>query len=371
MRARRHVTIARRRSRGLSLVELMVAITLGAILLGGAVTMFVNNRDTYNVTTDLSRLQETARFALDMMVRDIRMAGYFGCSDRLDAVTDNIATGGGVLWDPTFPIEGMEADDEAGGANTFQPSGFGVTVGSDGPNGEALTGRDGITIRYAAGSRLDNDASGTPDYDVTAPVPSGASAAVAIDDASNFAVDEVVAIADCGSTDIFQVTGLAGNTLTASTVSRAYDTTSNPTVAPYVGVRYYIGDNGRGPGGAVYPSLYRAVITDDGAGGLTETYEELLEGVETMQLLYGVDADADGAPDNYVAAGDAPLDVAANWSRVVSVRIGLLVRTIDEYGNDVDTATYPVIPNTVNFDPPDDRRRRRVFATTALVRNLQ
>ena len=80
-----------RKQRGFSLVELMVAITLGAILLGGAVTLFVNNRETYNVTNDLARLQETARFAMDTIIKDLRMAGYFGCHNRLDAVENNLA----------------------------------------------------------------------------------------------------------------------------------------------------------------------------------------------------------------------------------------------------------------------------------------
>jgi type IV pilus assembly protein PilW len=41
--------------RGFSLVELLVAITLGAIILAGAVTLFVNNQDTYKTTNELSR----------------------------------------------------------------------------------------------------------------------------------------------------------------------------------------------------------------------------------------------------------------------------------------------------------------------------
>ena len=104
---------------GLTLVELLVAITLGAIILGGAVTLFVNNRDTYNTTNELSRLQETARYALDMMVKDIRMAGYFGCADRGDTVTLNVpVVDPGELWDFNMdpgagaiipPIEGFEA----------------------------------------------------------------------------------------------------------------------------------------------------------------------------------------------------------------------------------------------------------------------
>jgi Tfp pilus assembly protein PilW len=122
---------------GLTLVELLVAITLGAIILGGAVTLFVNNRDTYNTTNELSRLQETARYALDMMVKDIRMAGYFGCADRGDTVTLNVpVVDAGELWDINMdpgagaiipPIEGFEA---AFPANEFMPSGFDVTVGT-------------------------------------------------------------------------------------------------------------------------------------------------------------------------------------------------------------------------------------------------
>ena len=104
--------IADTRMRGLTLVELLVAITLGAIILGGAVTLFVNNRDTYHTTNQLSRLQETARYALDMMVKDIRMAGYFGCADRLDTVSDNTGAAAGALWNPANPIEGWEGDIE-------------------------------------------------------------------------------------------------------------------------------------------------------------------------------------------------------------------------------------------------------------------
>ena len=163
--------------RGLSLVELMVAITIGAILLGGAVTLFVNNRDTYKTTNELSRLQETARYALDMMVKDIRMAGYFGCADRLDTVAVNVPVAtDGELWDFNLdpaativpPIEGMEA---AASLDGFQPSGYAVTIGNDGDNGEIIAGTDAITIRYIAGAMADaNPANGTLDFQVTADV---------------------------------------------------------------------------------------------------------------------------------------------------------------------------------------------------------
>ena len=262
--AMKSVTHTRKRSIGLSLVELMVAITIGAILLGGAVTLFVNNRDTYNTTTELSRLQETARYALEMMVKDIRMAGYFGCANRLDTVTVShgaAAGADGELWDFNLdggagaivpPIEGL--DDAALGAG-FLPSGFAVTVGDDGDAGEVLAGSDGIALRYLAGNMVDlAGVNGTLDLQVTADAVSGSDTDITVDAANGFIEDQVAAIADCGGTDIFRISAAPSTTIIqANQLSRGYNATSSPIIAPYVGVRYYIGDNGPRPRRADLP----------------------------------------------------------------------------------------------------------------------
>ena len=364
---------------GLTLVELLVAITLGAIILAGAVTLFVNNRDTYKTTNELSRLQETARYALDMMVKDIRMAGHFGCADRGDTVRNNVVPGtAGSLWDinldpaagPVIPaIEGFEA---AFPDNEFMPSGFDVTVGVNGPAGEILANTDAITLRYLAGSMSDVvGTAGTLDYLVTADTFTGANATITADSTTGFTLNQVAAIANCSGSDVFQATAVdtVAGTMEASALSRGYNAASSPMIAPYVGVRYYIGDNGRGPGGEVYPSLYRTIITPGVA--LVESRQELFEGVEQMHILYGVDTSGNGVPDSYVRSGDAPLsaaDPAGNWSNIVSVRIAILVRTVDQHGRDVDTNTYPV--SNLVVGPFNDNRRRRVFTTTVMVRNL-
>jgi type IV pilus assembly protein PilW len=383
------------RMRGLSLVELLVAITLGAIILAGAVSLFVNNRDTYRTTNELSRLQETARYALDMMVKDIRMSGFFGCADRLDTVTDNTGAAPGDLWNPANPIEGWEGD--VGG--NYLPSdvagnGFGSVVDNVADNPGATDGDDGrvlalggitpdsITLRYLAGNMSDlGGTAGRLDFLVTADALNGAGSTITIDNQTGFAQNQVAAITDCGGSDIFQITAApTATTLQANALSRGYNAASRPMVAPFVGVRYYIGANGRSPDPVndPYPSLYRTVISP---GGLAEAPQEMFEGVETMQILYGVDTNADGAPDSYVRASDSPLDVAANWNNIVSVRLSILVRTIDQVGQvtETDTNTYPVNDHDGDlyggvarpqFDPVDDRRRRRVFTTTAMVRNL-
>lgn len=61
---------------GFSLVELMIAITLGMVLMGAALQFMVSTRQTYELNDDISRIQENGRIALDIMVKDLQMAGY-------------------------------------------------------------------------------------------------------------------------------------------------------------------------------------------------------------------------------------------------------------------------------------------------------
>ena len=60
---------------GLSMIELMVAITIGLILSAGIIQIFSNSKNTYRVEESLSRVQESGRLALDFIANDVRMAG--------------------------------------------------------------------------------------------------------------------------------------------------------------------------------------------------------------------------------------------------------------------------------------------------------
>jgi type IV pilus assembly protein PilW len=81
-----------------------------------------------------------------------------------------------------------------------------------------------------------------------------------------------------------------------------------------------------------------------------------------MQILYGVDPGLDGDVDTYVTANNV-----ANWSEVVAVRIGLVMRSPEEYGTEFDSDIYDV--NETLLNPVDDRRVRQVFTTTIAIRN--
>jgi type IV pilus assembly protein PilW len=102
--------------------------------------------------------------------------------------------------------------------------------------------------------------------------------------------------------------------------------------------------------------------------------QELVDGIESMQILYGVDTSAsgDGTADTYVTA-----DAVPSWIQVVSVQISLLARSANVTGDAADltddTNTYvlagPDAANGVTIDPLDDKRRRRIFTTTVQLRN--
>jgi len=105
-----------------------------------------------------------------------------------------------------------------------------------------------------------------------------------------------------------------------------------------------------------------------GASGLPSLYNnagELVEGIESLQILYGEDTDTDGSPNNQVPAGT----VALNMDKVVSVRISLGAMTIED---NLTQQANPVSVFGAAYTPPAvDRKIRRVFSTTIALRNLR
>lgn len=87
------------RQHGVTLIELLVAITIGAILIFGATQVYVDSRNTYESNETAARLQETARYAISVLEPDIRMSNYWGLVKGAGVVTQQAAqtqaTGGG------------------------------------------------------------------------------------------------------------------------------------------------------------------------------------------------------------------------------------------------------------------------------------
>lgn len=100
-----------RNARGLSLIELMVALTIGSLLIIGAVTVYVQSRNTYAVNETMARLQENARYALSMIEPDVRQANYWGLTNDPQFITGTVGNspiavpGGADGCGAQFPID--------------------------------------------------------------------------------------------------------------------------------------------------------------------------------------------------------------------------------------------------------------------------
>src|SRR3546814_6831601 len=74
------------RARGVTLIELMIALVLGLLVVAAAIGIFLSNKQVFRTTDNLSRMQENARIGFELMARDLRMAGASACSREIPIV---------------------------------------------------------------------------------------------------------------------------------------------------------------------------------------------------------------------------------------------------------------------------------------------
>ena len=360
--------------RGMTLVEIMVAITISLVLLGGVMQIFLSSKQTYRMNEELARLQENGRLVLDLLSRDVRMTGFQGCADPEDipativannAPTTDLAASalggakvGSGAWDPSAPSELPTSVDDIHG-NSYTLASL------------PLPSTDVIITQFATAldAQTTNAATGITG-DIQIPQNPG-----------NFAANDVLAIADCDSVDIFRASGVtqsgsdflishaATHNATANlskayaSGARVYRVESNVYfVAP---ARYSDGSVKTNNRGATINALYRADIN----GNIIS----LVEGVDSLQVLYGQRLTSGNL--QYVSANDGGL----NMQNVDSVKVGVLMSTIEAVTDADDINTYTVAG--LDIEPagtsgatatyPLDRRVRRVYTATINLRNRQ
>ena len=337
------------RARGFSLVELMVAITLGLIILAAVSAIFVNSKRSYSTQDRLARLQENARFAMQFITRDLRMAGYSGCAKDISNINNTLNNSASFTYSANVPIEGI--DNAASGAAAWSPSAYVSGLTNINPN------TDAIAIRMADPSQVVSISTAMQNT----------TDALTLSSASNFTKDNIIIVSDCDNADVLQISSINSSSLlhatggsspgnSTQTLSKPYDTAAK--VMMFHTLVYYVKNRTDGT-----PALYKV---DNGAE------QELVEGVESLQATYGVDTDSpsDGIPNLYLRAGEAGLTTAAQWAAVKSIRIGILVRAPNDKDAEPDIhLSYDVNGYAFNV-PAGDRYQRRVFLTTIQVRNM-
>jgi len=369
MLARNEVRVAGRQ-RGLTIVEILVAVTLSLILLAGVTQLFVSSKRTYEVQDGLSRLQENGRFAVDYLARHVRMAGYMGCLSNASLITmyNNLNNAATFANNFSIGIEGFEAN------GTSPGDAYTITAENPAPSGNAagwssaldadlvgrvLPGTDVIVVRNAAPSS------------VALVSPFNNSAQLFVSNPNDLQIGDVLMVTDCQKASVFQATNVQATgfgtnavhgqaNMTPGNSNSVWGTDQDYTEGGEIMKSemrvFYVGQGASGR-----PALFQRSLRNAG-GGVQLVSDELVEGVENMQVLYGEDTDGDRTADAYREA-----DNVADWGQVVSARISLLVRSPENSLPEPETNTFDV--GGVDVDPVDDRRLRQVFTTTITLRN--
>ncbi|HLW04152.1 MAG TPA: prepilin-type N-terminal cleavage/methylation domain-containing protein [Azoarcus sp.] len=291
------------RQYGLTLVELMIAMVLGLLVTGGAISIVIANGQTNRTNIALSQIQESSRTAFELLARDIRQAGATGCGNLADQID---ASGLNGNTDPMLAVPWTGIRGYA--ANTAAP---GVTTGSDA--GNRVAGTDAILVQSVSGGGfllVDVDSEATSQnedgeddawkrsYEFHAP-------ANAISDGN------LLLACNSGGAVIFQASNVSssGTTVTAwdDADGAFFNTADSGMVSRLNNVLWYIGNNGRPEEGG--RSLYRRLL-----GG---NAEEIIPGVSDMEILY-----RDGEADDFASA-------PGNWGGITAVQIILTTDSLD------------------------------------------
>jgi len=331
--------------RGLSLVELMVSLVVGLILIYGVIEIYVNSKGTYRVNEEMARMQESARFAFDLMVPTVRQAGYTGCVAMNNGAPRDIRK----TPKDDFTLTTVLGGHEATSATAWSPAlGF---VGVEG-----YTDVISVQSTVSCGANLTGNLTNFK-----------ANVQISATNTCDFAKNDDILISDCSSAELFRATNVSKGGAKV-TIAHAKSVTGNTEnffetlfgedaeLLKPTSTTYYIGTGASG-----VPALFSR-------NNLAASTAELVEGIEGMQILYGVDTDtaADGVVDRYVKANEIPVS-GHNWDRVISVRISLLMRSINPVSTKSGSYTFQDVPSAHGYGP--DRYIRQEYTHTVQLRN--
>ncbi|MDH3377862.1 MAG: PilW family protein [Gammaproteobacteria bacterium] len=322
-----------RTQRGLTLIELMIAMALGLLVISVVLGVFINTNRNFRQDEMIGRMQENARYAMRVLAQDVSMIGFWGYMLGSGSVSSGTLTAGtdcglsGVPW--AFVVTpGMEVLEAATEAQVT--TNYSCIVGT-----EFEVGTDVFALKRVEGDPLDS------------------LRADAADDGTVF----------------LRTNGVAGTLIQYSHTQASIpgdQTTPSADMFDwrYLTRIYHIQNHAITPGDGI-PTLYRmglsgTNIVKEGGG--------VAQGIEDFRINFGIDNNNDGIPEIYQAA---PTPTA------VTARVYVLARTItpDPGYNNAKSYQLGDVTRDIDLlsdgiaDGNGDNFRRRVFVTTVKLRN--
>lgn len=328
---------------GFTLVELMIAMLLGILLVGGIVMLLVSSRKNIREDEHVSKLQDELRFAMAQITADIEMAGFWGV--LLDPTGIELAASlpTGADCGPLDPDTAKSALDRTWRFGNRNPIDF----------------EDG-QIRGSAAPVFDCIDDAADDTDI-----------LAIKRIESIPAREIVAAASDSRTgmDVRVFLKTNGN-VAALFLQPASEAITSPTAAEfspappysywaYVPSIYYIRNFSTAGEASPIPSLCRKRLQPN--GNVPFESECIARGIEDMQLEFGVDTGTDSVADRFQETLPAALD------SIVAVRVTLLARSEQAEATYDNLKTYQLTPTRAVT--PGDNFYRRSLTTTVALRN--
>lgn len=322
--------ITPKNQRGLSLVELMIALVLGLLLSTGVISIFLTSKQSYQTQDAVSQIQENARFAQEFIARDARMAGFTGCSGEM--VTANTVENASNIGDFNRAIEGIDGDSSAiPGRFTDALAGSDVLVlHITRANSEmAITEHKPNSARFDTTNPhgiepgtimmvVDSNCTSRGVFVMTGPA-SASPANMVHNTGKSFSYDD-------GSTSVQNCTkALKGSCDCGDSSmcdSNAY--TDGSSLFSITTVAYYVQDPAQNTS-LSSPTLYR--LSFDGSFDTTSSSvraEPLVEGVADLDVFYGVWEDN---KMQYKTAGEVDAD---EWQEVRSIKLDVMTESLTD-----------------------------------------
>lgn len=307
------------KQQGFSLIELMISLGLGLVLSGSVVIVFIQNSRSATQDEEISRTMENGRYVVRTISREIAMSGFWGKFLDISSATEDVS----------------------------------VSVGVDCGDGVNPWAMDLIAVQFLNNATASTAAAA---FDC---LPSG-NVVVGTDIlAAKRVADSDTIDADIRVNQMYMRTNGVAGIMFLGSAGAPPAMTGTVTNWAYLPRMYFLRDYSFTLGDGI-PSLCRGFLQNSSPPAMST--ECLVEGVENLQIEYGVDNDDDSIADYYTAT-----PTASEIFDSVAARIYVLVRSLNQIPNYTNDKAYNL--GSVNIAAANDGFFRRVFSTTVILRN--
>jgi type IV pilus assembly protein PilW len=316
MTSYRHLSRRHQPTKGFSLVELMVAMVLGFIVIGGAISVYLASKRSLTEVEQVATLSENGRFALQLLGYSARHIGFYGGPNPYDIPPEKQV--GAVAGDCTDIAAAYDTENSFFALRAGGPENDATSARVKGCITDAMPYTDVLVIKNAGSSPLSGGWSSQQTYVIAGRV------SFELRDGADMPLD----------------------------IGESY------VAYPYRLQIYYIRD------GAT-PTLSRKILAwDASAGSMSIQTEDLVQGVENMRFRFGYDSNDDGEVDTLANVTD--VTDADKWDQVTSLQVFLLLASDVSDPNYTDGKTYQLGDIAVS---PEDSVRRILLHSNMTLRN--